>query len=442
MNTKRNWLWLVMICSASAVFCSSASTKEIFVATNGSDSNAGTQSSPKASLRGASYIAASGDTISLRGGAYRWGVNQGVNCSGVLIRSYPNEWAVIDGTGVSYQAVTIYGSNNTIQSLEIKNSSGNGLVIDKASNVTVKWCRIHNNQDHGIYARADQWEQNYNTVIDGNTLYRNCLRNTSTGNGAWPSGIGVTLCHNATVKYNTVYETKGEGIRMSLTRGGSMFANTIRDCFSIGAYLDHATDVSLYGNFIYSTGNTAYYRNGVPMMGIQIGNEPYAFSNSTARCKIYNNVVVNTASGFKYYHRNGTGWINCLVANNTFYKSAYALVSLDNGGSAVSGNEFTNNIVLQTGSVSRFGGSSSGVWFNRNSWFGGNGGGIGGSGDGTLYSDPRLVNPASTSYSAANYKLQSSSPCINAAKSLTSHFTTDYERLDRGSPWEMGAFRF
>lgn len=62
-----------------------------FVATNGSDSNAGTIASPYATLSKAVSSSASNDTIVVRGGTYRAQRNINVSKSGLKIKAYPGE---------------------------------------------------------------------------------------------------------------------------------------------------------------------------------------------------------------------------------------------------------------------------------------------------------------------------------------------------------------
>lgn len=75
----------------------------IFVATTGSDANAGTLASPKKTIQGAYAIAVAGDTIFLRGGT--WSDLIGSHLTGrsgtlanpITITNYPGEHAIIDG---------------------------------------------------------------------------------------------------------------------------------------------------------------------------------------------------------------------------------------------------------------------------------------------------------------------------------------------------------
>src|SRR5689334_15822829 len=67
-----------------------------YVATNGSDSNAGTITSPWKTLQKAVASVASGDTVNLRGGTYAGGVT--LNKSNVTVQSYTGEKAYISSS--------------------------------------------------------------------------------------------------------------------------------------------------------------------------------------------------------------------------------------------------------------------------------------------------------------------------------------------------------
>ncbi|MBN8231194.1 right-handed parallel beta-helix repeat-containing protein [Corallococcus macrosporus] len=77
----------------------------IFLATNGSDSNAGTQAAPVATISRAVALVPSGGTIVVRGGTYRDWLNNGagnyrVATKPMTLQAYPHEQVWFDGTDV------------------------------------------------------------------------------------------------------------------------------------------------------------------------------------------------------------------------------------------------------------------------------------------------------------------------------------------------------
>ncbi|WP_158625776.1 DNRLRE domain-containing protein [Corallococcus carmarthensis] len=80
-------------------------TGAIFLATNGNDSNAGTQAAPVATLNRAVALVPSGGTIVVRGGTYRDWLNNGagnykVATKPMTLQAYPHEQVWFDGTDV------------------------------------------------------------------------------------------------------------------------------------------------------------------------------------------------------------------------------------------------------------------------------------------------------------------------------------------------------
>ena len=129
------------------------------VATNGSDSNNGTASSPFKSIQKAVDSALQGDTILLRGGTHESREIK-VRTSKLTFRSYPNEWAIVKAvTNVEditscfwYREPCINGG--LIENLEIvggylygikleDNWDWNEPTLKAVSNLTIRNCKIH-----------------------------------------------------------------------------------------------------------------------------------------------------------------------------------------------------------------------------------------------------------------------------------------------------------
>ena len=76
-----------------------------YVATNGSDANAGTASLPWRHLQYAADHAGAGDTVCARGGVYneRLSITSGGSDLGgeIVVEAYPGEQPILDGTGLS-----------------------------------------------------------------------------------------------------------------------------------------------------------------------------------------------------------------------------------------------------------------------------------------------------------------------------------------------------
>jgi len=94
------------ICTVLTLICaltvSPAHSREFFVSTTGADSNDGTKAAPFQSVQRAVANLKPGDVCTLRGGRYHEVVQirgvQGTAEEPIVIRSFPGEWAILDGT--------------------------------------------------------------------------------------------------------------------------------------------------------------------------------------------------------------------------------------------------------------------------------------------------------------------------------------------------------
>jgi hypothetical protein len=112
-----------------------------YVTTTGTASGDGSAASPwdlATALKSPSVKP--GDTIWVRAGTYRGAfVSKLVGASGapVTVRSYPGEWAVLDGAGQTDPALQVYKSWTVIRDLEITNSDPN-RGVDRPSGIYVE----------------------------------------------------------------------------------------------------------------------------------------------------------------------------------------------------------------------------------------------------------------------------------------------------------------
>jgi hypothetical protein len=145
---------LILMISLSNVFVNSfavAQGKTYYVATNGDDSNPGTLDQPWRTIQHAADTMAAGDTVQVRSGVYNEQIiisNSGDSQSGYIsFSAYPNEKAIVDGTGVTSgsNGFDIHGSYIKISGFEIRNWDANGIDSWNAGYLEVSDCKIHNN---------------------------------------------------------------------------------------------------------------------------------------------------------------------------------------------------------------------------------------------------------------------------------------------------------
>lgn len=439
----RGWNSLAVAFSLIAI-SASANAANLYVSLSGNNANAGTLAAPFRTLTWAGVKAQPGDVIYVRGGVYNENVNiiaKGTATAPILFTSYPGEKAIYDGTGLS---------NTVLFSLnETEYVTASGFEVRNASNIAVSGWRtrhtsfvnnvVHDAMRNGIYFGYDSPGASSDAVIEGNQVY-NCVKENSAHamQGGWASTVSIHHTERARVEGNKIWNNDGEAIAVILSNNVNVTANETYDNFSQGVFLDNARYNVVDGNLIYSTGNTRYFRDGYPGMGIAIANELYDYSNPSSDNTIINNIVINTRWGFLYGNfEAGGGLKNTTIANNTFYKSSTALIDIWQDTHANSVVE--NNIFHQVGGASVSGLSGSGVTFRNNQWYGGTpSGATAGAGD--VYGNPAFANAGGLK--AADYKLTASSMAIGKARDLSSIVTSDYFGTARVAPFDIGAHQF
>src|ERR1041385_5570825 len=109
----------------------------LYVATDGSDSNSGTITSPLATFNKAVNLLQPGDILYIRGGTYSQTMsvgNSGTADSPIRISGYPGETVIIDGNYINPSSswgalVNVSGSNAIVQNLTVKRSNWMGVVL-------------------------------------------------------------------------------------------------------------------------------------------------------------------------------------------------------------------------------------------------------------------------------------------------------------------------
>lgn len=419
----------------------SADAANLYVSLSGNNANAGTLAAPFRTLNWASVKAKPGDVVYVRGGVYNETVNimsRGTATAPILFTAYPGEKPVYDGTGLP--GPVLFSLNQTLY------VEASGFEVRNASNIAVSgWMTKHtsfiNNVVHdavrnGIYFGYDSPGMSSDAVIEGNLVY-NCVKENSNHamQGGWASTVTINHTERARVEGNKVWNNDGEAIAVILSNNVTVIANETYDNYSQGVFLDNARYNVVDGNLIYSTGNTRYFRDGYPGMGIAIANEWYDYSNPSTDNKIINNIVINTRWGFLYGNfQAGGGLKNTIVANNTFYKSSTALIDIwqDTHSNSV----IENNIFHQVGGTGVSGLKGTGVTFRNNLWYGGTpSAGTAGAGD--VYGNPAFVNAGGLR--AADYKLTAGSMAIAKGLDLSSLVKSDHFGTARAGLFDLGA---
>ena len=147
-----------------------AEVAKYYVATNGSDSNKGTNiSAPFATLAKAAGSASAGNLIYVRGGIYKTTNSISLSHSGtpvqpIRVRPYPSESVVFDfsGEAAGSDGLSISGDCWWIYGLETTNAGHNGIRLSGTSNI-VERCVVHDSRNTGIHISGDL-NTSYNVV--------------------------------------------------------------------------------------------------------------------------------------------------------------------------------------------------------------------------------------------------------------------------------------
>lgn len=432
-----------------------AGATEYFVAKTGSDSNNGlSTSTPFLTINKALDTWANGDTIWVNSGTY----NEAIiiwNMSNVSLRGHGPTRPVIDGTNLSPANALVViggdvpGTNGVLfQSFEVTNSTADGILIWEAKNVTIKYNKVHHNDNGGIIAGAYAPGVNEYITVFENEVTDNVRNNMDRDEtSVWSQGIGLMYTNHGKIEGNYVSKNWGEGIDYIASDNGLIVRNDVWDNFSTNIYLDNAQYTRVDRNWVYSSGNQNFYRGGRPSGGITVANEYYDYPNPANYLTIVNNIVQWTNTGLHYGNWDASGGLhNTVIANNTFYNPAYVAIWIEEANHDTT--QIRNNIFYQGGSTKGYldlwndaytQWLTAGLTFSHNCWYNGNASTkVTGTGD--VNANPQLVNIGSGSKN--DYKLATGSPLINAGTTIsgvTNDFYTSSTVRPTGSAYDIGA---
>ncbi|HUP48961.1 MAG TPA: right-handed parallel beta-helix repeat-containing protein [Thermoanaerobaculia bacterium] len=400
---------------ASLALASTASAATYYVSPTGSDSNSGSISAPFRTISKGAGVARPGDVVLVRGGVYYEVVKasvKGTATARISLEAYPGEKPVIDGSNSSSNTDLVQlGSAEYLdfKGFEVRHATRLGIAGWGASNVRIVNNTILGSRRGGIYLGYSSFGKAYELTIAGNTVYNNVRENELHNmNGGWGQSISVQYADGVTITGNRVYENDGEGIAIVGSDNALVQGNEIYDNFSVGIYLDNAQSTTIDGNLVHSTGNTRYFRDGYPAAGIGMANEFYSTQNPLTDNRIMNNIVVDTRWGIYYgAYEYGGGLKNTLVSNNTFHQAHTAMIWIESD--AHSGTIVQNNVFSQSGGGLMHTGTTSGLIFRHNNWYGGNAGAAAGERD--VIGNPLFANAGGRR--AEDYSLAAFSPAIH-----------------------------
>lgn len=417
--TIRRRLFILLATFSLGFFTvTSAHAATYYVATNGSDSNPGSQAAPFKTIQKSVGVVRAGDTVIIKPGKYAPFDLKNINgAEGAQITFQGEQGSIIDrnlGGENRYRNIEFYGGSYiTIDGLELTDSDpfrgpavncttvrrgshhgrqaiktnkgsiglyphhlifsnlhmhdlGGSAFLGSANDVQFLYNHIHDNGHaatnqlaYGTYIKGQRW------VIRGNRIHDNNGNGMRTGNS---TATGLTeLLVDAVIENNLIYNNSGRGAHPSGPTGCRLIEG------GDGIVVWHGSGNIIRNNIVYNSGS----------YGIRV-NEDFGINNK--HNLIYNNTV----------YKNGAHGIYCYDGDKTIVK---------------------NNISYLSGKENIFKGCSNQLSNN-------------------VTTDPKFVNAA-----AGDLGLQAGSPAIDNGMTLA-QVPDDFtgKKRPEGAAYDIGAF--
>ena len=293
-------------------------TATYYIATNGSDSNAGTSTnSPFYTLNKAASLANPGDLIYLRGGTYYWPAQQNLSRSGsstqsIRVRAWPGEQPICDLSGAATNAngFQINGSWWHLYGLELRYASHNGMKIQGASNI-IERCVVHECGDTGIHITSTTAHSNLVLNCDSYLNY-----DAPTGGDADGFSAKFELGYNNVFRGCRCWGNSDDG--WDLWQATNRVVVEYCLSYSNGFNFFDPSNASFDGNGIgFKLGGNYYYGPHLISHNVSFRNHAHGYdqNNNLSGLTLNNNTA--WANGGKNYNLNhGTNTIPHVVRNN------------------------------------------------------------------------------------------------------------------------------
>ena len=370
------------------------------MATNGSDSNNGSEGSPWRTLSHANQQLTPGDTLYIRGGTYTEHLNSDFTASGtadnrITISGYPGETVVFDGNN---QSSFLY------------------RVPTGASYITLKDFEITNYSASAIFLWSDVPKQGW--IFDGLNIYDSGLVN----NGQHTGGIDFAYASDMTIR-----NCRFDNIGWNLWNHHAIYMQA------------HTTDIKIYNNHVSNMrfGGAVHGWHYPNSNNVQVYNNIFTdniwgviLADGSENVEIYNNTLVNNDYGIDLGQSGYDvtwGVKNVTIKNNVTYSGS--------GETGLRVGSFNINDVTIDYNLWYASDSTPFVW-NSSNWSLTQLRSNTPHGDNGIQADPQFVN-----LGGRDYRLSSSSPGINSGASLPS-ISVDYDGVTRpqGPAYDMGAY--
>ncbi len=309
-----------------------------YVATDGLNTNPGTESQPWRTIQHAADEVETGDTVYIRAGRYHERVEpsaSGTANAPTVFRAYPGETVTLDGAGVSMTEndglLELYGlSHIEILDLTIVNSGGSGIQLAHSTNILVRGVTTSNTVQSGI---AAWWSANVHfasneVILACNDGENECITVDTTA--------GFSVHHNH-VHHGGPGTDGGEGIDIKNgSCNGHVYANHVHHLNRLGIYIDawtrHTYNIEVHHNVVHDCPS-----------GLTVASEEGGLLENV---RVYNNVVYSNSYGLFVAGQWGVATSNPMsdifIVNNTFADNRDPVWG---GGIMIENEHFTNLVV-------------------------------------------------------------------------------------------------
>jgi hypothetical protein len=372
----------------SNVFEADIIPEAFYVAQNdpaASDSNPGTEASPKLTIGAGIGLMASGDTLIVKAGTYNESLNSlpsGTASNYTTIRANPGDTVILTKSGGSFNRIANFNSSHSFIAIDgfiCNDDSGsvlwNAFKYDgSCDHIRLDNCEIYNCQHSGVQDSSEEG-------VGGHEF----LNGSSHDNGIDGLDHGIYMVSPSSITRNSdFYNNTGYGIQLWPTTDNSGCEIQYNRCWSNG------------------DSPTGSRKGGITL--------------------------------------NGT---NCLIANNLCWDNADSGIICSGG----SGNKIFNNTCWANRGFHGSGGidlNTSGITCRNNISYANVGPDIensfGSTVSNNLTTDPLFVNE-NTDPNLIDLKLQAGSDAIGGGVTLAD-VTDDFDKVARGSPPDIGAYEF
>ena len=415
-----------------------------YVATNGNDTNIGTETQPWKTIQKAANSIVAGDTVLVKSGTYNERIiiqNSGTLNNYIVFSNYQNDTVSINGNGISWgnswNGLFDVSDKSYIHIIgfRIMNADYGGIWVENSDHITIESNYTYNTFSSGIGV----WNSSYIT-LKNNEIELAC-------NDGGQECITVSNSANCEIMKNNIHNNGlgtngGEGI--DIKEGShdiNVYQNEVHHLNNrLGIYADawdlHTYNINFYQNIVHHCSET----------GIAVASENGGLIENV---NIYNNLIYyNKYDGIELGEWSDIGFTgvkpikNIKIINNTCYKNgsysngwAYG-INIDNPDAQ--NIIIRNNICSENNAQIAFQQISSGGVVDHNLFFGNN------TASGTLYGTDSIIgNPLFADTNIYDFHLLSNSPAIDNGSSIDAP-NIDFDSTNRpnGSGFDIGAYEY